>query len=36
MTLHHCLRNNSLHVCQEGGILRRNTQRQLQNLMNRL
>ena len=34
MTLHHCLRNNTLHVCQEGGILQRNTQRQLQNLMN--
>ena len=32
--LHHALRNNTLHVCQEGGILQRNTQRQLQNLMN--
>ena len=32
--LHHALRNNMLHVCQEGGITQKNTQRQLQNLIN--
>jgi hypothetical protein len=32
--LHHSLRNNMLHACQEGGILQRNTHRQLENLIN--
>jgi hypothetical protein len=33
--LHHALRNNMLHACQEGGITQRNTQRQLQTLTSR-
>jgi ribonuclease HI len=32
--LHHALRNNMLHVCQEGGILQRSSHRQLENLIN--
>ena len=34
VTMHHALRNNIIHKCQEGGVMSRDTHRQLRTLIN--